>query len=293
MKIEDGYMPFMGYKTYYRIAGEQCDGKAPLLLLHGGPGSTHNYFEVLDRMALTGRQVISYDQLGCGNSYVDGHPELWTAQTWVDELKALRDYLHIDEVHLLGQSWGVMLAIQYLIEEKPAGVKSAILSSGLPASWLWGKEQHRLIKFMSREDQKAIARAEAANDYSSQDYLKANDHFMALHCAGPVTPDSPECLRRPKKAGEESYITAWGPNEYTPLGTLKDFDYIDRLGEISAPCLIMSGTNDMCTPLIAKLMYDAIPHTQWELFDGARHMCFVEQTDHYCDVLSQWLNRVD
>ena len=60
MKIEDGYMPFMGYKTYYRIAGEQCDGKAPLLLLHGGPGSTHNYFEVLDRMALTGRQVISY-----------------------------------------------------------------------------------------------------------------------------------------------------------------------------------------------------------------------------------------
>ena len=146
-------------------------------------------------------------------------------------------------MHLLGQSWGVMLAIQYLIEEKPAGVKSAILSSGLPASWLWGKEQHRLIKFMSREDQKAIARAEAANDYSSQDYLKANDHFMALHCAGPVTPDSPECLRRPKKAGEESYITAWGPNEYTPLGTLKDFDYIDRLGEISTPCLIMSGTN--------------------------------------------------
>ena len=55
----------------------------------------------------------------------------------------------------------------------------------------------------------------------------------------------------------------------------------------------MSGTNDMCTPLIAKLMYDAIPPTQWELFDGARHMCFVEQTDRYCDVLSQWLNRVD
>lgn len=78
--ITEGYMPFMGYKTYYRIVGEPSE-KAPLLLLHGGPGSTHNYFEVLDCMADTGRQVISYDQIGCGNSYLDGHPELWTLKT--------------------------------------------------------------------------------------------------------------------------------------------------------------------------------------------------------------------
>ena len=66
-QITEGYMPFIGYQTYYRIVGEPSD-KAPLLLLHGGPGSTHNYFEVLDCIADTGRQVISYDQIGCGNS---------------------------------------------------------------------------------------------------------------------------------------------------------------------------------------------------------------------------------
>ena len=65
-RITEGYMPFMGYQTYYRIVGEPSE-KAPLLLLHGGPGSTHNYFEVLDCIADTGRQVISHDQIGCGN----------------------------------------------------------------------------------------------------------------------------------------------------------------------------------------------------------------------------------
>ena len=68
--IQEGYMPYLGYQTYYRIVGEPSD-KPALLLLHGGPGSTHNYFEVLDRIADTGRQVIAYDQIGCGNSYLD------------------------------------------------------------------------------------------------------------------------------------------------------------------------------------------------------------------------------
>ena len=88
MKIQEGYMPFMNYRTYYRIVGDNSSQKAPLLLLHGGPGSTHNYFELLDDLANDGRMVISYDQLGCGNSFVEGHPELWNMETWIGELKA-------------------------------------------------------------------------------------------------------------------------------------------------------------------------------------------------------------
>ena len=93
MKITEGYMPYLGYKTYYRIAGECSGNKKPLILLHGGPGSTHNYFEVLDRLADEGRAIISYDQLGCGNSYVEGHSELWCSKTWMNELIELRKYL--------------------------------------------------------------------------------------------------------------------------------------------------------------------------------------------------------
>lgn len=281
-------MPFKGYETYYRIVGGKTD-KAPLLLLHGGPGSTHNYFEVLDSLAATtGRQVISYDQLGCGESYVEGHTELWKLKTWTEELIALRRHLGLDRVHLLGQSWGGMLIIAYLIECRPEGVESVILSSTLPSSQLWSREQHRLISFMSDEEQQAIAHAVATGDFSYPPYLAANEHYTVLH-ADEITADSTECLTRPKRFGTESYITAWGPNEYTPTGTLRDFDYTSRLHEISQPTLIISGTNDECTPLIAKTMYDRIPNARWELLDGARHMTFIDRTDEYKNLLAGWL----
>ena len=134
MKITEGYMPYLEYQTYYRVVGECTGNKKPLVLLHGGPGSTHNYFETLDRLAKEdGRQLIMYDQIGCGNSYLDGHPELWTAETWVNELIALRKHLGLDEIHLLGQSWGGMQLLEYVCNYKPEGLKSLILSSTLPA----------------------------------------------------------------------------------------------------------------------------------------------------------------
>ena len=291
MTIQEGYMPFMEYRTYYRIVGEQKDKrKAPLLCLHGGPGSTHNYMELLDRIADTGRQIISYDQIGCGESFVDGRADLWKAQTWINELKQIRSYLHLDQVHILGQSWGGMLAIQYMIEEKPCGVQSLILSSTLSSSALWSHEQHRHIHFLAQQDQDAIARAEASADYNAEDYLIANEHFMERYCAAEADEETPECLTRSKKMGAESYLYAWGPNEYTPSGSLKDYDYTDRLCEIPVPALIVSGTNDLCSPLIAKTMYDRIPDATWELFDGARHMCFAEQNDKYCEMLQTWLS---
>lgn len=281
-------MPFMGFHTYYRIVGEATD-KAPLMLIHGGPGSTHNYFEVLDSLAeSTHRQVISYDQLGCGESYLDGHKDLWTLKTWTDELIALREYLHLDHVHLLGQSWGGMLIIAYLIDCKPNGVESVILSSTLPSSALWSHEQQRLISFMPQDEQKAIAKAVATGNFDDPDYLSANDHYTVLH-ADEITADTPECFRRKKRFGTESYIAAWGPNEYTPTGTLKDFEYTSRLHEITERTLVISGTNDECTPLIAKTMFDRIPNAKWELLDGARHMTFIDRTEQYKSILEEWL----
>ena len=150
-----------------------------------------------------------------------------------------------------------------------------------------------MIRFMSEEDQRAIAEAEASGDFSTEAYARANERFMLLHCAGEVTEESPECLRRPKKSGAEAYLHGWGPNEYNPTGTLRDYDYTDRLHEIGVPCLVMSGTDDLCTPLVAKTLYDGIPESKWELFVGARHMPFAEQTDKYCEVLEAWLEAHD
>jgi proline iminopeptidase len=294
MKITEGYMPFSGYKTYYRIVGEQSGHKKPLVLLHGGPGSSHNYFETLDHLAdEDDRQLIMYDQLGCGESYVENRPDLWTADTWVRELMALREHLGLDEFHLLGQSWGGILLLEYVCNHKPSGVKSLILSSTLPASRMWGLEQHRMIRELPQEMQDAIKKATSSNDYSDPLYQAAEAEYMLRHAAGPVTEDSPECLRRAVKKGRESYVTAWGPNEYTPTGTLKDFDVTAQLKDIEQPTLVINGGNDLCTPYIAKYMYDRIPNSEWELFRDCRHMCFVEDNDHYVSLLKNWLNKND
>lgn len=294
MEIREGYMPFLEYKTYYRVIGKNTGNKKPLVLLHGGPGSTHNYFEVLDRIAEEdGRQLVMYDQIGCGNSYVENRPDLWNSKVWIEELIELRKHLGLDEIHLLGQSWGGMQTLEYVCNYKPEGLKSIILSSTLPASWLWAEEAQRMIAQMPQDMQDAIKKATESGDYSSPEYQAAEAEYMRQHCAGEVTENDPECLRRPKKAGRESYVVGWGPNEFTPLGTLKDYDVIDQLGDIKEPALIINGDNDLCTPYVAKFMYDRIPNSEWELFRTCRHMCFVEDNDHYVEVLKKWMNKND
>lgn len=293
MKITEGYMPFKGFKTYYRIVGESTEGKAPLVLLHGGPGSTHNYFEVLDEIAETGRQVIMYDQIGCGNSFVEGHPELFNADTWIEELIELRKHLGLEEIHLLGQSWGGMQAIWYAIEYKPKGIKSYILSSTLSSAKLWEKEQTRRINYMDEVYREPLLNAAKTGDYSSKEYLEALDKFMLMYCAGEVTEDSPECLRRPKKSGSEAYVVGWGQNEFSPTGTLSGYEFTDRLHEIKEPCLITSGQIDLSSPYISKTMHDRIPNSKWELFAYSRHMPFVEEHELYVDVLNKWLAEND
>lgn len=289
-KVIEGYMPFKEYRTYYRIV--KGGDRTPIILLHGGPGSTHNYFEMLDSIADTGRDVIMYDQLGCGNSYVENREDLWNGNTWIEELIALRNHLNLKEVVLLGQSWGGMLAIMYMIDHRPEGVRGLVLSSTLSSASLWSKEQHRNIRMMSQDDQTAIARAESTGDWNTPEVIAAVDRFMKRHCAD-IQADDPECLRREKKSGTESYLIGWGPNEFTPQGTLKDYEYTDRLSQISVPTLIISGTDDLCTPLVAKTMHDNIPHSRWELFPGARHMCFAEDNERYITLLNDFLNSIE
>lgn len=291
--IKEGYVPFRGHQTYYRIVHPEGK-KTPLLLLHGGPGSTHNYFEVLDELAeKDDRPIVMYDQIGCGESFVEGEPELFTAEVWMDELEAVREHLKLDPVHILGQSWGGMLAIWYALERNPSGVKSYILSSTLPSAKLWREEQHRRITYLPVSMQKAIHEAEETGDYSSPEYQLALDEFMLRHCAGEITEDSPECLRRPKKSGSEAYVTGWGPNEFTPTGTLSGYEFTDRLHEIETPCLVTNGQRDLSSPYISKTMADRLPNAKWELFASSRHMPFVEEKEKYMQVLKDWLKSQD
>ncbi len=142
----EGFVPFRGLRTWYRIAGDldaTKDGQLPLLLLHGGPGFPSDPFESLEALARSGRPVIRYDQIGCGRSDRPHDPSWWTVETFVEELGAVRRELGLDHVHLLGWSWGGMLALEYLLT-KPQGVASVVLTSTPPSIPLYVEESRRL-----------------------------------------------------------------------------------------------------------------------------------------------------
>lgn len=291
--VTENYMTFGPGKTYYRVVNPN-GRKLPVIFLHGGPGSTHNYFEIFDDLAEDlDRPLVMYDQIGCGLSDHDGGPELFNADTWMDELDALRQHLGLDRCHLFGQSWGGMLAIAYLIERQPEGVASVILSSTLPDAQLWKAEQFRRIGYLSGDDQAAFHQAEATGDYEDPAYLEALYRFMEKYCCSAPTKDDPEFMQRPKIGGRQAYVVAWGENECMPTGTLAGFYYTDRLSDISQPTLVTSGQMDLSSPYIAKTMADRIPNAKWELFQYSRHMPYIDEKEKYRQVLSDWLATFD
>src|SRR5437764_3640137 len=141
MEAREGYVDFRGYRTWYRFVGDLHSPVTPLLALHGGPGSTHNYFARLERLA-DERPVVLYDQLGCGRSEPAQEVD-WSVAVFLDELDALRAHLGLERVHLLGTSWGGMLALEHALARQDS-LASLILSSTLASAAEWAAEAMRL-----------------------------------------------------------------------------------------------------------------------------------------------------
>ncbi len=291
VKITEGRIPFKGYSTWYRIAGEgEAPGKLPLLALHGGPGAAHDYLESLDAIAETGRRVIYYDQLGCGNSSLpEKKPEMWTVQLYVEEVDVVRQALGLERIHLLGQSWGGMLAMEYMLTQ-PKGIASLTIASS-PASMIqWVAEANRLRKLLPPDVQATLEQHEAAGTTDHPDYKAATQVFYDRHlCRLLPYPDYFRRSFEKLEANPEVYNTMNGPNEFHVVGTIKDWDIIDRLPEIKAPTLVTSGKYDEATPLIAGTVYTGIPGARWVLFDNSSHSAHVEEAERYMQVLSAWL----
>jgi proline iminopeptidase len=284
-------MPYLGYQTHYRIVGECRDGRKPLLLLHGGPGYGCDYLQSMDILAEDGRAVITYDQLGCGRSSKPSRPDLWHKDTWIDELMALRRHLGLDQLHLYGQSWGGMLAIMYLCDRKPAGITSLILADTLASAQQYGKEGRRLVSYLPPDMQDAIARAEATGNYDDPGYVAANALYMARHCF--PRPENTPSYVTTSIDGLEAYLTAWGTNEFTPNGTLRDYEYREQIKGIAQPTLVISGLMDLSTPLVSKTIHDAIPNSRWELFEFSSHMPQFDEKEKHDGLLRDWLRAHD
>ncbi|MDR0944833.1 MAG: proline iminopeptidase-family hydrolase [Bifidobacteriaceae bacterium] len=291
LKVVEGKIPFKGYETWYQRVGESEPGKAPLLTFHGGPGCKHNYLKSLDGVALYGREVIYYDQLGCGNSPTPYLPDLWGYDLWLEEIDVLRDALGLDEVHILGQSWGGMLAMLYATKQpRPKGVKSMTIASSPADISAWLSEANRLIEWLPPEMAKALKEGDATGNIDTPEYKAASDEYYRRHVCN-LDP-MPEWVRTSLDEPGPPYEVMQGHSEFVVTGKMRDYNVVDKLPSVTIPTLVTSGLMDENTPLLAKQVYDLIPGAEWEMFMGT-HCCHAEVPEEYNKRVEEFFEKHD
>lgn len=294
ISMTEGFIPFRGFRTWYQVHGDLdsvAPGKFPVLMLHGGPGAPHDYLDSLSGFAATGRPVIFYDQLGCGNSDQPDDPDLWEVATFLDELSVVRETLGLDRIHLLGQSWGGMLAMEYALTQ-PNGIVSLTIASSPASMILWVEEANRLRALLPAGVNETLLKHETAGTYDDPEYAEAMQAFYDRHVCR-VLPN-PEYVKNAfAKLGQQVYMTMNGPSEFHVIGKLKNWDIRHRLGEIAIPSLLTSGRYDELTPMQAQIVHEGIPGNQWVLFEESSHMPHVEEKDRYYQVLDHFLTTIE
>lgn len=294
LPTEEGFVSFRGFKTWYRIVGDHEEpGKLPLLCLHGGPGATHDYLEPLEAMASTGRRVIFYDQLGNGNSDHPHDPSMWSVELFVEELGVVRDSLGLQHIHILGQSWGGMLAMEYALTQ-PFGISGLVIADSPASMPQWLEEANRLRSELPPEVQETLLKHETAGTTDDPAYEETMLIFYRRHvCRLDPWPDCVNRAFEKLAQNPEVYYTMNGPSEFHVIGTLKDWNIIDRLGEIRLRTLVISGRYDEATPVIAETVHHGIRGSKWVLFENSSHMPHVEETERYINVLADFLTQVE
>jgi proline-specific peptidase len=287
-------IPFRGHETWCRIVGNREDeGKLPVVCLHGGPGATHDYLEPLEALAATGRRAVFYDQLGCGRSDLPDDPSLYTVDLFVDELGAVRDALGLDDIHLFGNSWGGMLAMEYALTQ-PHGLASLVLASSPASIPQWVEETARLRSLLPADVQETLTRHEEAGTTDDPEYEQACVVFYERHVCR-ATP-WPDCVVRSFAFITEHglvYRTMNGPSEFHVTGTLREWSVVERLGEIRVPTLVVTGEHDEATPAINRTVSEGIPGARSVVYPNASHMAHVEDTPGYVRLLDEFLGEVE
>lgn len=286
--VEEGFVEVTGGRVWYRIVGADKVG-IPLLVLHGGPGVPHDYLQPLELLA-DERPVIFYDQLGCGNSDIPDDTTLWTVDRFVEELVAVRSELKIQQVHLLGQSWGSMLAMEYLERETPDGIVSLTLAGPYLSSDRWVADQNYHVSQLPQNVRDSIAKYEASGDYLATGYQEAMMIFYQKHvCRLDPWPDC--LLTAIEKIGYGVYEYMWGPSEFTLIGTLKDADVTGYLADIDLPVLYTCGEFDEATPVTTGYYKDLTPGAEMHVFENASHEHHLEKPDEFIQVLRNFLTK--
>ena len=285
---KEGFIEVKGGKIWYRIDGE--GDKTPVLLLHGGPGSSSFYLEPLKELSQD-RPVIFLDQLGCGRSTRITDTTLMTIEQNVEQLEQVRKALKLDKFYLYGHSWGTMLGMDYYVKY-PKGIQGLIFSSPLFSTKIWTDDADTLIKTLPEATQKAIRESERLKDYANEAYKEAMVVYYKAYVRRSDKSKSQQDTAA-KFFGENVYNFMWGPSEFTATGNLLNYNRLKDLPKITVPTLLTAGEYDEARPSSVRYYTSLIPGAQFKEIPQAAHSTMMDNPKEYIGVLKEFLRKMD
>jgi proline iminopeptidase len=285
--IQEGKAQVPGGKVWWRKVG--AAPRTPLLTLHGGPGTGHDYLTPLEALA-DQRPVILYDQLGCGRSDAPDDNSLYHIERFCDEIDALRRDLSLTRVILYGHSWGGWLAQEYMARRgDQAGVEALILASTSASTAQFVAGARRLLAAMPDQIGEKIAALEAAGKTETPEYGALVQKFYDQHLIHLKTPAAYMAASGHNLESSKTYPFMNGPSEFYITGNLKGWDRSADLGRIKVPTLVLTSTWDEVTLDCSETLHRGIPGSELAVIPDARHLSMVEKPREYVAVLRQFL----
>jgi proline iminopeptidase len=285
---KEGFIEVKGGKIWYRIDGE--GDKTPVLLLHGGPGSSSFYLEPLKELSQD-RPVIFLDQLGCGRSTRITDTTLMTIEQNVEQLEQVRKALKLDKFYLYGHSWGTMLGMDYYVKY-PKGIQGLIFSSPLFSTKIWTDDADTLIATLPEATQKAIRESERQKNYANEAYKEAMEVYYKAYVRRSDKSKSQQDTAA-KFFGENVYNFMWGPSEFTATGNLLNYNRLKDLPKITVPTLLTAGEYDEARPSSVRYYTSLIPGAQFKEIPQAAHSTMMDNPKEYIGVLREFLKKMD
>jgi proline iminopeptidase/L-proline amide hydrolase len=273
------------------VNGDLAGPRAPVLFVHGGPGSGHA--GLLPALHLCDqRAVILYDQLDAGLSDRPGDPENWTVERFVSEVDAIRVALGLRRLHLVGHSWGSTIALEYAAR-RPGGLRSLTLGSPLVSTRSWEASTTRQLATLPREVQDVINRHERDGTTADPAYAAAMEIFYAHFLHRRPEPDYVAAYRKRTGItfGDKVYSAMWGPGEIRATGILRDYDGEPLLPRIAVPTLMICGEYDEMVPAAAAPLAARIPDARLVAVPDSGHAVAGDQPELYVQTIRAHLAR--
>ena len=270
--------------------------KIKVLLLNGGPGATHEYFECFENfLPAEGIEFIYYDQLGCGNADNPNDTSMWDLARYVEEVEQVRKALKLDNTnfYLLGHSWGGILAMEYAVKYQN-NMKGLIISNMMASCPEYGKYADEVLsKQLAPEVLKEIRDIEARKDFANPRYMELLiPNFYEKHVLRFPSKDWPEPVNRSLgKTNQSLYVTMQGPSEFGISGKLEKWDRKADLKNVKIPTLVIGAKHDTMDPKHMEEISKILPNGSYLFCPKGSHMAFYDDQKTYFSGLISFLKK--